>query len=117
MGPRHRLGAASAELGEQEAGREHPDEPRDDDDDERDAAGEGDAAEADGGPGRRLEDPVELETDEEEDGVLQHVGDGAPRDPLGDAGLRRLDDRRLVPEEEASDDDQTPEAWISSAAT
>ena len=47
-----------------------------------------------------------LEADEQEDGVLEDEGDGAPVHPFGDARLRGLQDRRLVPEQQAGDDDR-----------
>ena len=53
-----------------------------------------------------LEDPAGLEADEQEDGVLQQEGDGPPVDALGDPRLGGLDDRRLVPQQQAGHDDR-----------
>ena len=65
-----------------------------------------DAAPAERGAGGGGDDRARLQPDEEEDGVLEEVGDGLPVDAGGDAGLRRLDDGRHVPDEQTGDDDR-----------
>ena len=53
-----------------------------------------------------LEEPLGLQADQQEDGVLEDEGDRAPVDPLRDPRLRGLQDRRLVAEQQAGDDDR-----------
>ena len=67
------------------------------------------ARDAPGGQGALTDvgdDPAGLEADEQEDGVLEDEGDGPPVHPFGDPRLRGLHDRRLVPEQQAGDDDR-----------
>ena len=50
------------------------------------------------------DDPAGLETDQEEDGVLEHERDRVPVEPLGDAGARGLQDRSLVAQQQPGHD-------------
>ena len=98
----HRVGAGPDD---QVARREHPQQP------EHDAGGQRGRADPDDPAPRQvalagaLDDRAGLETDEQEDGVLQDEGDRPPVQPLGDPRLRRLQDRRLVTQQQAGHDD------------
>ena len=53
-----------------------------------------------------LDDRPGLEPDQQEDGVLEDERDRAPVQPLGDPRLGGLQDRRLVAQQQAGDDDR-----------
>ena len=107
VGPRRTVPAGPRPRPDQQVARgEHPRQPQHDHGHQGGRAHQRDPARREVAVAHVGDDPVGLQADQEEDRVLEDVGDGAPVHPLGDPRLRGLDDRGLVAQEQAGDDDR-----------